>query len=64
MYSLKETNWYQTHKNDIECLINDIMMNVEMINIPKSFGYEFYISEENLRDALLLHVYNYSNLMS
>ena len=60
MNNIKDTCWYRKNKDDIESLINDIMKNVDEISIPKSFGYEFYVFEENLREALLTHVYDSS----
>lgn len=63
MNNIRDTPWYRNNNNIVETLINEIMYNVKEISIPNSFGYEFYISEDNLRDALLLHIYNYSHIM-
>jgi hypothetical protein len=62
MSNIKYTIWYNNNKNTVDELVNEILNNVKEVSIPKSFGYEFYVSEDNLRDALLLHIFNYSHI--
>lgn len=60
MKDITDTSWYYYNKTSIDTLIDDIIRNIGGVNLPNSIGYNFFISEQNLRDALLVHVYNSS----
>lgn len=60
MKGITDTSWYYYNKTSIDTLIDDIIRNIGGVNLPNSIGYNFFISEQNLRDALLVHVYNSS----
>jgi hypothetical protein len=60
MKDITDTSWYYYNKTSIDTLIDDIIRNIGGVNLPNSIGYNFFISEQNLRNALLVHVYNSS----